>query len=283
MSATPGTPAQSSEGINKRALTSPFDPNDVKKARAQSETSETSDMGEPDNSSYPRLCDDDIKRITLNMTAALKMELPTMISDVVDNVVKKLNSRFDELDLKNKSLENKVAELEERLLVAETKQDRSDQYSRRNFLRISGIPEQMGESTDQIVLDVAEAVGAQLSIDEIDRSHRSRPIKPTTNGGNPNPRPRDIIVKFISYRARSKLQSNKRKLRDSKFKGVFVNEDLTRVRSLLFQKARKLVKDKRVASAWTADGVIIIKDNLDHRHRVETQHDLDNVLSKLTR
>lgn len=283
MSATPSTPA--TEG-NKRELSSPFDPNDTKKVRANSETSDTGemgDMGDTVGSTHLRLCDEDIVKITALMKTTLKTELSTMVADVVNSVVFQLNTKVDELESKNKSLETRVTELEARLLVAETKNDRSDQYSRRNLLRICGIPEKQDESTDQIVLEVAEAVGAQITIDEIDRSHRARPIKPIQMGRNSNtPRPRDIIVKFVSYRARSKLQTNKSKLKDSKFKGVFVNEDLTRTRSLLFQKARNLVKEKRVNGTWTIDGVIIIKDKQDRKFRIETAKELNDLISKLT-
>jgi hypothetical protein len=91
-------------------------------------------------------------------------------------------------------------------------------------------------------------------------------------------KPRDIIVKFVSYRARSKLFSNKDKLKVSKLKGVYLNEDFILTRGLLFKQTRKLVKDKIVSGTWTVDGVIMIKDN---KARIETKKDLDSFLSFL--
>jgi hypothetical protein len=70
-------------------------------------------------------------------------------------------------------------------------------------------------------------------------------------------KPRDIII-IVGYRARSKLLSNTSKLKDSKFKGVYLNEDLAR--SILLQQTRKLVKDKIVRGKWTVDGGIVIKE-----------------------
>ena len=52
------------------------------------------------------------------------------------------------------------------------------------------------EDTDDIVLKIASDIGSDLQLHEIDRSHRVG--KP----GEHRTRPRDIIVKFTSYRAR---------------------------------------------------------------------------------
>lgn len=69
-------------------------------------------------------------------------------------------------------LDDTNGELLRRIEALELEQDRAHQYSRRNSVRISGIPEKKDESTDQIVLSISESIGAYLNIDEIDRSHR---------------------------------------------------------------------------------------------------------------
>ncbi|KAH3815286.1 hypothetical protein DPMN_143808 [Dreissena polymorpha] len=53
--------------------------------------------------------------------------------------------------------------------------DASEQYRRRNSLRIFGIPEseKSNESTDTIVMNLCKSLGADVSIGEIDRSHRT--------------------------------------------------------------------------------------------------------------
>ena len=50
--------------------------------------------------------------------------------------------------------------------------DDLEQYTRRSCLRISGIPETQNEDTTHHVLILAGEVGADISIDDIDRSHR---------------------------------------------------------------------------------------------------------------
>ena len=47
-----------------------------------------------------------------------------------------------------------------------------EQYSRRQCLNFSGIPEQQNENTDKIVAEVAKAAGVNIKPDDIDVSHR---------------------------------------------------------------------------------------------------------------
>ena len=59
-------------------------------------------------------------------------------------------------------------------------------------------------------------------------------------------------------------------------KGVFINEDLTRVRSRILSKAWIMVKNKHISSAWTSDGTILVRDKEDNIHRIQTETDLSN-------
>ncbi|KAH3771300.1 hypothetical protein DPMN_172614 [Dreissena polymorpha] len=89
--------------------------------------------------------------------------------------------------------------LRDRVMDLECAVDSSEQYSRRNNVRIFGIPEspESKKSTDDIVIKLCNTLNVDVSVNEIDRSHR------TGNRGGRKPRP--IIVKFTSFRARQKL------------------------------------------------------------------------------
>jgi hypothetical protein len=91
------------------------------------------------------------------------------------------------LKLENTNLALKVKSLEKSM-------DATEQYSRRNSLRISGIPESSDENTDAIILDISHEIGSDLSLPEIDRTHRVGKRK--ING-----KPRDIITKFGTLRS----------------------------------------------------------------------------------
>lgn len=273
---TPSTPAPSDS--NKRELTSPFDPNDPKKARAHSASSETSEMDT--STTRVHLCDEDFEKISSLLTSTFERKISLMISSITDGVNKGLNDRIKTLESENVTLKETVAKLEERLEKVEDEQDRAQQYSRRNCLRLSGIKETPTENTDQIILDVAKAVDATITLDDIERSHRLGPPRPSGINGN-RPKPRDIIVKLVSYRSRSKLFKSKSNLRNSGFKGSFINEDLTRSRSDLFFQCRLLVRSKHVLSTWTSDGVILVKDTHNKVHRIETKRQFAEIKIKV--
>ena len=82
--------------------------------------------------------------------------------------------------------------------------DQGEQYSRRNCLRITGVPEEATENTDEIVLKLAFDLGTDIRLSDIDRSHRFGRID------SARARPRDIIVKFATrqklYKVRSSLK-----------------------------------------------------------------------------
>lgn len=73
----------------------------------------------------------------------------------------------------------------------------AEQYSRRNSLRVSGIPETGGENTRKVILKMAGNINADVSSHEVDRSHRLR--RPKEN------KPLDIIFKWSTFRVRQKL------------------------------------------------------------------------------
>ena len=67
----------------------------------------------------------------------------------------------------------------------------------------------------------------------------------------------------------------KSQLKHNGYKG---NEDLTKVRRDIFFQARKMVKEKRMVSAWTYDGTFFVKDLNLKVHRVESHSDLDSLV-----
>ena len=131
-------------------------------------------------------------------------DLVTMIvSGVLDGLneqLKNLSQRNNELKKQNTDMKKENSELQKRVKTLESAADAAEQYSRRNCLRISGLEETDRENTDNILFDIAEAIDVNIDLRDIDRSHRLG--KPGTEGV-PRTKPRDIIVKVVSYRVRS--------------------------------------------------------------------------------
>ena len=183
-----------------------------------------------------------------------------MVNTIVSGVVEGLNLTIQSLQKENRGLKARVE-------LLEAKVDAAEQYSRRNCLRIAGVPENQSENTDVYVIDFTRAIDAEVTLDDIERSHR---VGKRRDSG----RPRDIIVKFSSYRARRKVYGARTKTKDSGYRGVYINEDLTKSRNMLLMKARNMVKTKHIHSAWSSDGTILVRDLADNKHRIISENDL---------
>ena len=207
-------------------------------------------------------------KISEMLKETFRGEIVTMVDSVVAGVLKGLQERITSLEQSNEALVQENRSLVTRLEVLEKQADQAEQYSRRNCLRISGVSEEAQENTDDIVMNLAADMGSDIQLSHIDRSHR------VGNPKNSRNKPRDIIVKFSTYRYRQAFFKQRTALKDTGHRGVFVNEDLTKLRSRLLFEARKLMKAEAVKGAWTSDGNVLVKGRNDYVHRVTSLGDL---------
>ncbi|MEW8545710.1 MAG: hypothetical protein AB2693_19485 [Candidatus Thiodiazotropha sp.] len=288
------TPVKQPEDITskKRELSSPFSPEDKlsKKNKAESDSESDSDPEsvidmstvdamefseqEPEVMSQTHMLTlpegelrklSDIMRpaIHSDVLASVRDELKSIMKTAMDENLCELNSEITRLTSENVSLKERVVKLEQAL-------DDAEQYSRRNCLRISQFPEEANESTDGIVMKIADTLKVNISPADIDRSHRI---------GKPGARIRDVIVKFATYRARERLYTQRAGLKQSDLKGIFLNEDLTKLRSKLLYDARRLVKSQPpcLQGAWSTDGRFLVKDLRGIVHRISSNDDFEAV------
>lgn len=281
---------------SKRELSSPLTPEDysTKKNKLCSNMAELESCMEADDIDSTETQDRDYfapsqTHITIPETELQKMSefiKPAIQSDVLAILLKDLKSivkaavaeviddKLSQLHQDNARLNDENEKLKERVVKLESAMDETEQYSRRNNLRISNIAESDDENTDQLVLKVAEILEVSLTPIDIDRSHRvgRKGIKPR----------RDIIVKFGTYRARERLFKNRAKLKDSEMNGVYINEDLTKCRSEILYQARQRAKSGVLRGAWSFDGRILVKDHEDKTHRITSTEQLDSVCARTT-
>ena len=163
------------------------------------------------------------------LRAAIREEMKTH-KESIGKLTEEISSLKTELTEKN----NYIANLESRV-------DDLEQYSRRNCLMITGIPENENEKTDEVVLDMARnQLKAAIDASDIDRSHRipGGPVRRNTD------RPRNIIVKFTTYNARRRVLEKKSSLKGGNNR-IYINEHLTKARIELYYEARKLEKQEK--------------------------------------
>lgn len=76
------------------------------------------------------------------------------------------------LKLEIATVKTSLVQVQSELKQATVRNDDLEQYSRRSCLRISGVQENDNEDVSKIVLDIARQVGADISLQDIDRTHR---------------------------------------------------------------------------------------------------------------
>ena len=165
-----------------------------------------------------------------------------------------------------------IGELHDRVSVLEASVDAFEQYGRRANLRIQGIVELgAGEDACAKVLDVINStmlLRPPLNDVDIERCHRLGRQTDLT-------RPRTMIVRFKSQKLRNTVYNARGQLNTSNktkepAQRVYINEALTKRRSLMAYETRKLRASKKIADCWTYNGHVVIKDNNNSIKRINS-------------
>ena len=157
-----------------------------------------------------------------------------------------MTKKFDDYEKDSAEKEKLIKDLREEVssFKNEHKQLKSDvenqeQCSRRNCLLVHGIPEEQGESTDSIILNVInEHLEEELTEDDIERIHRVG--KPKQNKRTRRP----IITKFVQYNCRRRIFLIK-KIKNT---GISITESLTAKRMEMLNKAKEHVGFRNVSA-----------------------------------
>ena len=173
------------------------------------------------------------------MSATNKFE--RMIRSAVDSFLSKLTEmeeninaslefereRIDELQEKQTKLEKRVEtvekelkEIQEKVSKNEIATNKSERLSRRNNIRLVGIPEapQSQGQREECVDIIEEILRAKFDItSKVERSHR--------DGKRVEGRPRHILVKLLSYREKVDVMRHARE--NLKNESYFIIDDLT--------------------------------------------------------
>ena len=183
-----------------------------------------------------------------------------------ENVVKETANAVSH-DLTNtiEKLSNNVEKLTTELTKSRNQCDELEQYSRRNNIIISGIPENDTIPAEDLVLTlVNEYAETPIRYSDIDRTHRI--TRTNAAAGGKDKKPRDIIVKFCSYKSKKAILSREpmKKLKAANEvipdnERIFIREDLTKARNSVLYKGRVLKRAGHIKDAFTRDGRIVLK------------------------
>ena len=196
----------------------------------------------------------------------MKAALLAMLGD--EEIRSSLRALFgvEEKEREIKELKQEVATQKALLEEQGNKLAELEQYTRRNCLNYTGVPETKNENTVQLAIDLAKMSNFKIDKADIDRAHRIG--KPRTPGpGQTATPPRTLVVKYVSYLKREAVWFGRKDLRTAKpprtsglteadTKAIFVQENLTRANQEIMYLARQLKKAGKIWAAWT-DGCIL--------------------------
>jgi len=198
--------------------------------------------------------------------------------------MEKMTKSADTLSNNHKILEARTDHLKEKLKITEDKLDKSnekindlEQYGRRMMVTISGVPRKPQESTDKIILRIAELLEVKMSLYDVEVSHR-------VSGKMFAP----IIVKFNSRRIRNEFWNAKRNLRTittdylgfKESNHIYMNESLTERNGSIFKSAwDQLKKTGLYKHVFTTNGITYAKKDFQSEKLLIRYHsDILNLL-----
>ncbi|CAC5406248.1 unnamed protein product [Mytilus coruscus] len=191
----------------------------------------------------------------------------------IDQLERSVHQQTITVEEQNKEIDllyQKVAKLEDRM-------EKQEQYSRRTSLRFNKISVPVDErgriqhpvNTDELILNVCNnKLGLNLTLKDINRSHTI---------GKARYGKAQVIVRFVSYRVRHQVYSNKKALKGDP-EGIFITENLTPYRTELVTRLAQLKYNGGIHTYWTADGrIFVMKTQASRRKIIEHFDDISRI------
>ena len=159
-------------------------------------------------------------------------------------------------------------ELKRHVQVLTFRNDELEQYTRRENVKIHGLPETDNDDTIQQVVQLAQKAGVDIDANDISVAHR-------LPGNRHTNKPRTIIARFVRRVKRTDLMRKKANLRNVDGPRVFITDDLTKMRGRLLWE---LKQDGDIERAYSIDGKITCVKKMaggeEKRFRVNSPDDL---------
>ena len=197
-----------------------------------------------------------LERISLDMAIMSKQQTVLMGLMGLMEEIKQLKTEHLEKDKKIATLESRVVEME--------------QYSRLNNIIISGLvtkprsyaraaalaveggepTEEDTDSIEQQVITYMETKGINIDSEDLEACH---PLPKRDKKTCP-----DIILRFVNRKHKLAVLKQGKKLKGS---NVYMNEHLTKKTGDIAKQARRMRKQEKIQSTWTANCKVYIKLN----------------------
>ena len=315
---SPATPATIKRQLRHSNPTPP-EKSDIKRNKTEDNMdmlsqSESDDLNVTFERSHPSvgiqssLTDYDIERIASAVESRISVNLRNMVERIVDNMLKPIRGEMQLLQNENRRLKYKLDDLEQygrRSLVrvsgitekpgedttklvcklfAEIDPEFSDSEVERSHRNGPPPPSPAPPAAQQPDVNADD----QPSLPQASANVETVPEPPgaaelsTSNESTVQPKPRQIMVRVTNPSVKLRILKCRKNLKkSSNFSNVYINEDLTRLRSKLFWHVRQIAKNASIKQYWTTNGKIFVKDVKEKIHSIQSTEDF-NLVTALT-
>ncbi|CAG2221083.1 unnamed protein product [Mytilus edulis] len=215
------------------------------------------------------ISDSDIAKIAIAVKQILTDDFKALIEEKQRPIL------FELAEIKQKQTElefsygEDVKNFKNQIDYLKIKCDELEQHSRKQCVRLSGVPYTLGENTNTNIIEIANKLGVDMQPNDILISHRTGRAKP-----------RQIIARIPNHNLKKKLLKASKQLKDRPdLQGISINQDLTVARSGLAYEARQLVRRKKIKSTFVVDGKIYVYDLSETRHVIRNEIEFSKMLS----
>ena len=204
-------------------------------------------------------------------------------SEITEEISHRLGSCMaiqEQIIINIKELNQSLQNVTEHVMAIDNEVGDQQQYSKKENLKVKGIPVRDGENTTEILLELFNSMeNIKVDYKDISTSHRM-------NGSNANNN--DIIVRFSNRDLKNAIFKEKKQLRrlstsrfsfPVKLNSLYISEHLTKYNEGLFYEARQLKKRGIVKYVWTYNCQIFVRrDDNSEKFIIRNKEDLNDLL-----
>ena len=195
-----------------------------------------------------------------------KVIVDTDLHKLSDQIYK-LTEAIDQISLENRKLTSELvitknvnSRLEERIINLEKNQAKGEQYSRRNNVELSGIPNSIcDEDLENTVINICKESGIDVNARDIEGCHRL-PLSRNSRGHD-----KRVIVKFVNRKYAEAMLKDKKRISGKNFEHlnvtnkVFVSVFLCRYYTYILGKCEDLERQGKVHHVFCLGVIVCIK------------------------
>ena len=183
----------------------------------------------------------------------MRQEIPNLSEGLgkAEQDILELGNNFNRLEGKIRDFKDHLRDTSKKCTL---EGDQRDQYSRRDTIRVDGVPYNRGENTNDLITRIAQSINVLVRPGDISVSHRS---------GKPNARGiKAIICRFSRRDVKHQIMENRKLTKnirtddDNRPVQIFIDEHLTPMRAGICKKLRS----DNIAH-YTRDGKVFINFN----------------------